>query len=339
MNFIKIVVSIVLISILFSCENEVEINAEFEEKTFALGLINAGSDTQFVKITKTFLDNETNAIDLAQDPNNLYYDSLDVTLNELNSNNNVVEQFKLTKILRPKGEGLFTTERNEAYYTDADVKENVSYTLTIDKLDGSAITSGQTNVSRGVKLKRPNPGVNGKLTFINVRGQIIDYRFEFETTSGVGEFAATLIFNYMEVINVDSVVKSIEIPLTSFLNSSLNVESRIFILDGQKFFNALEANISASINPPKRLIIDKGMDIIIEAADADYTLYRDVNGPIDGLAQTRPDFTNITNGIGLFASRSRKVSNVNINGDTRNYIIATYGDRVNNLSEYRGFQF
>ena len=338
MNIIKIVVSIVLISTLFSCENEVEINAEFEEKTFALGLIDAGIDTQFVKITKTFLDNQTNAIQLAQDPNNLYYDSLSVNLIELNSNNTPVDTFQLKKILRPKVDGLFTTERNEAYYTDASVKEGTKYNLTIDKLDGSAITSGQTTVSRGVKLDKPRAAVNGKLTFINVRGQIIDYRFEFETTSGIGEFAATLIFNYMEVINVDSVVKSIEIPLTSFLNSSLNVESRIFILEGQKFFNALEANIPASVNPPKRLIIDKGIDIIIEAADADYTLYRDINGPIDGLAQTRPDFTNIINGIGLFASRSRKVSNVNLNGDTRNYIFATYGDR-GNLSEYRGFQF
>jgi len=339
MRLIKVICGMVFISSLFSCENEVVINAEFEEKTFALGLLDAGSDTQFVKITKTFLDNETNAIQLAQDPNNLYYDSLEVTLNELNTTNTVVKSFKLTKILRPKADGLFTTERNEAYYTDSIVKENTTYTLTIDKLDGTAITSGKATVSRGVVLVEPDIRRSGKISFIDPRSKsIIDERFEFTTTANVGEFSARMIFNYMEIINVDSVIKSIEIPLTSILNTSLNETNYVFIFDGQKFFTAFEANIPSSINPPKRLVLDKGMDVIVEAADADYALYRDVNGPIDGLAQTRPDYTNITNGIGLFASRNLKVNKISLSGDTKNYIIATYGDR-GNLSEYRGFEF
>ena len=339
MKGLKILACTLIAFALYSCENEVEINADFEEKTFALGLLDAGTDTQFVKITKTFLDNQTNAIQLAQDPDILYYDSLTVTLNELSANNNVVQQYTLKRILRPKVDGLFTTERNEAYFTDVAVKENTSYSLTIDKLDGTPITTGQTTVSRGVKLEKPNAGVNGKISLIDPRNKnIIDYRFEFETFAGVGEFTATMVFSYMEIINVDSVVKTIELPLTSFLIPSLNAENRIFIFEGQKFFDALEATIPPSNNPPKRIIIDKGVHIITEAADADYTLYRDVNGPIDGLAQTRPDFTNIVNGIGLFASRNRKVSKVNLSGDTKTYIIATYGDR-GNLSEYRGFEF
>ena len=80
------------------------------------------------------------------------------------------------------------------------------------------------------------------------------------------------------------------------------------------------------------------MDVIVEAADAEYTLYRDVNGPIDGLAQTRPEFTNITNGLGLFASRSTTTRTVSLNGITKNYILANYGNRVVNLPKFRGFE-
>ena len=339
MNYIKIFFGIALLLSLFSCENEVEVNAEFEEKTFVLGLIDAESDTQFVKITKTFLDDETGAIQLGQDPDNLYYDSLDVTLSELNSNNNVVQQFKMTKILRPKASGIFTTERNEAYYSNATVKENTKYSLTVNKLDGSAATAGEATVTRGVTLVEPDIRRRGKISLIDPRTKnIIEERFEFETTNDVGEFSAVMIFNYLEIVNVDSVVKSIVIPLTSILNPSLGVANYPFIFDGQKFFDALEANIPISLNPPKRLVLDDGMDIVMEAADADYTLYRDVNGPIDGLAQTRPDYTNITNGIGLFASRNLNTTKLSLSGDTKNYIIATYGDRTN-LSEYRGFEF
>ena len=142
----------------------------------------------------------------------------------------------------------------------------------------------------------------------------------------------------MEIINVYDTVKSIRIPLTSILNPTLNEVNYPFIFEGQKFFTALETNIPISLNPPKRVVLDVGIDIILEAADADYTLYRDVNGPIDGLAQTRPDYTNIVNGIGLFASRNISTVKIGLSGDTKNYIIATYGDR-NNLSQYRGFEF
>lgn len=337
MKLLKIIGSIAFTFVLFSCENEVEINAEFEEKTFALALISAQSDTQFVKITKTFLDNETSAIQLAQDPNNLYYDSLNVTISELNNSNNVVGQpFKLSKILRTKADGLFTTERNEVYWTDGVIKENTKYKLSIDKLNGQPLTTGEATVTRGINIVKP-ASVN-TLSFVDIRAQVKEYGFEFKTTENVGDFSARIVYNYIEINNVDSTLKSIEIPLASFENPSLGVRTELFDLDGQKFFDAIEANIPVSNNPPKRLIIDKAVDIIVEAADGNYTLYRDVNGPIDGLAQTRPEYTNITNGIGLFASRSKKMNKVSLNDDTKNYIVGKYGDRTN-LSQYRGFEF
>ena len=337
MKIIKVIFGIGLISSLFSCENEVEINADFQEKTYVLGLIDAGADSQFVKITRTFLDNETGAIQLAQDPNNFYYDSLNVTLNELDNKNNIVDTLQLSRIIRPKNNGLFTTERNEAYVLGEQLKENINYRLNVTKFDGSNVTSGAAKTSRGVVLTKPRVQVNGKLSLADFRETIVNYRFEFETTDQVGEFSVRMVFNYLEIVNIDSIVKSIEIPLTSILNPTLRPTTHVFTFEGQRFFTAITDNIPAGINPPRRLILTKGIDIIIEAADADYTLFRDINGPIDGLAQTRPEYTNITNGIGLFASRSTIVNKVSLSGDTKNLIFSLFGDRDNNLSEYRGF--
>ena len=335
----KVIAILVALTTLLSCENDVEINAEFEEKTYVLGLLSAQSDTNFVKITKTFLSNTTNAIELAQDPNNLYYDLLTVSLNELNSNKNIVAQFpfKKTDSIR-KLDGLFTTSRNEVYYTDATIKENTEYSLIITKADGSVV-SGETTITNGVNLVEPDVRRRGTISIIDPRTKgFIDERFEFETTDNVGEFSARIIFNYIEINNIDSVPKSIELPLTSILNPSLSKSIFVYTFEARKFFDALEAIIPASNNPPSRVIPDQAVNVIIDAADADYTLYRDVNGPIDGLAQTRPEYTNITNGIGLFASRNTNVVEISLSGDTKNYIIATYGDR-NNLSQFRGFEF
>lgn len=337
MKIIKAILGIGLISSLFSCENEVEINAHFEEKTYVLGLIDAGADSQFVKITRTFLDNKTGAVQLAQDPNNLYYDSLNVTLNELDNNNNIVNTLQLNKIIRAKNNGLFTTERNEAYALGEQLKENINYRLNVTKFDGSNVTSGAAKTSKGVRLIKPR--VNGKLKLADDKGTILSYRFVFETPKidPAGEFSVRMVFNYLEIVNIDSTPQSIEIPITSILNPTLSSIDHVFNFEGQRFFTAITDSIPAEINPPRRLFLTDGIDIIIEAADADYTLFRDINGPIDGLAQTRPEYTNITNGIGLFASRSTIVNKVSLEGDTKNLIVALFGDS-DNLSKYRGFE-
>lgn len=338
MKLIKIIGFAAVVFNLFACENEVEINADFEEETFVLGLLDPESDTQFVRITKSFLDNNTSAIQLAQDPNNLYHDSLIVTINELTEEGGeIVQTFELSKISRPKDQGLFTTEDNLAYFTTSPIKENTDYSLQVDKLDNGALTTGETRTTEGVRLTKPNIRTNGKLTLVNIRKQISDFDLKFEPSDNIGEYSINIIFNYMEIINVDSVIKSFEIPVTLIKNPSLSTVESPYTFEGQKFFDAFLENIPASVNPPKRLFIDKGVHIEIQAADADYTLYRDVNGPIDGLAQTRPEYPNITNGIGLFASRNTQINKVDLNGDTKNYIYDNYGDR-DNLSEFRGFE-
>ena len=335
MKVLRLVFGIALTASFFSCENEVEINADFQEKTYVLGLLSAQSDTNFVKITKTFLDDNTSAIQLARDPNNLYYDTLDVTLNELNNNNAVINQFSLQKLIRPKDAGLFTTERNEVYFTDVPLKQGVKYELSIDKLDGSSTTTSEATITSGVTIERPR-NVNS-LALADVRLNISNYRFEFLTSENVGDFTASMVFNYLELRNTDSIPLSITIPIASFLNPMLSVQKETFIFEGQKFFDAIAAAIPASVNAPPRILVDNNIDVIVEAADSDYTLYRDVNGPIDGLAQVRPEFTNISNGIGLFASRSKTVATVSMNEFTKKKIIELYSNR-NNLSQFRGFK-
>jgi hypothetical protein len=78
---------IVLAVFLLSCENEVELTTDFEEKTVVYGLLDQSQDTQFVKINRTFLEPNTNAIQLAKDPSNLKYDNLPVYLREQEKKN------------------------------------------------------------------------------------------------------------------------------------------------------------------------------------------------------------------------------------------------------------
>ena len=65
-------------------------------------------------------------------------------------------------------------------------------------------------------------------------------------------------------------------------------------------------------------------EIQIYIADEDFNFYRNLNGPIEGLAQVRPEFTNIEGGVGLFSSRLLMTEFSRLDENTRNYLVNTY---------------
>ena len=50
--------------------------------------------------------------------------------------------------------------------------------------------------------------------------------------------------------------------------------------------------------------------------------YIQVNAPITGIVQQRPQFTTVSNGIGIFSSRYTHTEyNIGLTQDTRNYLV------------------
>jgi len=49
------------------------------------------------------------------------------------------------------------------------------------------------------------------------------------------------------------------------------------------------------------------IDMLMTVGSEDLETYINVNKPITGIVQERPQFTNINNGIGLFSSRFTKI--------------------------------
>ncbi len=70
-----------------------------------------------------------------------------------------------------------------------------------------------------------------------------------------------------------------------------------------RFFQTIANKVPVTSNIEKEIPKLDNLMIEVFAADQEYSFYQNINGPIDGLAQVRPEFTNIENGIGLFASR------------------------------------
>ncbi len=303
MKFLKESIIFLSIITLFACENEVDLNADFEDTTVVYALINANADTQFIKINKAFLEDGANAIELAKDVDRLFYDSLDVKLISLTNKDTI----SLNTIEKPKDAGVFSNEKNVLFFTTDQIVSSEDYKLSIIQPNGKE-TSGTTKVLEEVIVSRPEirggERVSLSFTRISTGGlEYIDYEFIFNLRSTMASVTAKMYFQYYELINGARVYKRVEIPIGNLKNSELKNDLFSINYRGDRFYRAIANAVEPSAS---RKIVELQDNIILEvfAVDQVYQQYADINGPLDGLAQVRPEFTNITNGIGLFASRS-----------------------------------
>jgi len=340
MKFLKALFFLTTTLCIISCDNDVDINSDFEEVTLVYGLLDVNSDTQFVKINRTFLDDQLSAIDLAKQVERTYYDSLTVSLtNEVT--NAVIPLLEITK---PKNPGIFSTEENVMYYTVEKLSPKTAYRLKIVKADGSE-TYGSTTTIERVDVLNPKV-VNGtnisrnNVSFTNrTSTAVTDYVFKFRPDRNVGEFEVKMTFFYTEETPNGNIPGKVEMNISRFfpeLRDPTDFLLREFTtpFKGELFFRAIEEQVPSDDFPTKKVIKSTdNIEIEVYAADRDYTFYRELNGPIDGLAQTRPEFTNVENGIGLFASRYSLIAKSQISESTTNYLIQRYRSSRNFSTE------
>ena len=108
-----------------------------------------------------------------------------------------------------------------------------------------------------------------------------------------------LIFHYTEIMDgvytEDSLIYSL--PLIDDTESKMKIE-------GNSFFNFLALNLDKNQSVIRYF---NELDMIMTVGSEDLETYINVNKPITGIVQERPQFTNINNGIGLFSSRFKKI--------------------------------
>jgi len=114
----------------FSCETDIDVNAEPTDITVVYGLIDPADTIHYLKINKAFLG-EGSALDLAANSSNYTYtdDELNVSIDDGNGNNYTL--IRVTNEIS-KETGIFDSLTNVLYkFTEANINRNSTYTLTI----------------------------------------------------------------------------------------------------------------------------------------------------------------------------------------------------------------
>ncbi|MDP4281461.1 MAG: hypothetical protein Q8867_04855 [Bacteroidota bacterium] len=297
-----LVLSVVLVPFLFSCNKNLNVNANWKDITVVYGLLDQNDSAHYLKVTKAFLG-DGNALSFAKIPDSSYYrDSLEIRMEEWNYST-LLRTFIFHDTLisnKEAGDSIFYYPDQHVFVTYGKLNAEYTYKLFIrNKHTGKEITS-KTVLVKKFSIDKP-ASYPAQASFDSSRSS------ELKWTSAVNgrRYQLVIRFHYIEAQKADTSKRTDKyvdwVVFKDMLSSDLDGKTTMtYSLPGSVFYIVLGGNIK-----PDNTVTRAARDVsyIFSVASDDLSTYIDVTEPSSSIIQERPQFTNITGGIGIFASR------------------------------------
>ena len=298
--------------LLFSCETEFEINADWQELMVVHGILDQSQQEQFVRINKAFLG-EQDALVMASISDSSNYNPSDllvrlIKMRKMTSssiNYELLDSIDLVDTIMPKDNGEFYTDDNIIYKTSDTnfLRADREYLLKIINNSSGNIVTSRTKLIDNINVTTSFPSFY-RLGFYN-GGEFTSTSINWSHSSNAQIYQLQMLVRYRnDSAGVTANVQEFDwiLPILPF-DGNQEISQ---VISGQQFFSKLEVEINKNINNGENPDYERkviGVDIQIAAATQDLYTYMQINEPLSGISQQRPTFTNIDNGIGIFTSR------------------------------------
>jgi hypothetical protein len=296
------------LAIFTSCENEVDVNADWKDVPVVFGLLDPDSLTQYIRVSRVFLG-EGDALQYAQIPDSLYYNPEDIEVKVTETlNGNVTRTWILddTTGIAKDTNGIFAAPEQVVYYFKVNQSQklniNAEYALTITNAKTGNVLKGQTLIVQKVSLQTPSNFAQ-QVNIIPRQNSFVKW------TSSVNGKIYEVILNFIyreEIPGSSERIRKI-VPINfgrTFSADNEGGEELVREIDPLSVYQVLVASIPASTPDNQRIRYADSLEYIINVGDEDLFTYLNVNQPSNTVAQERPQFNNVENGLGLFASRT-----------------------------------
>ena len=307
---------IALLSLTFACEEDFDINAPYQDITVIYGLVDPGEDSIFLKINKAFLG-EGNSLEMAKiEDSSTYVTALNATIEEW-ENGNFIKSYKLDTItIKNKEEGIFYNPYQVIYYTPYEPSMTRTYLLKVE-VDSKTVTA-QTNLVHMFSIDKPSAGAK----FIMFKPGTPPADIEWTSAKYGKRYEVLIRIKYKEVLfdSPDTVYTYVD----WYMGTKKSVEDEggeeMKVSYSNDAFYTLIANeipyedAAKEANVKERYTND--VDFIISVAAVDLNTYMEVNEPTNSIIQERPEYTNISNGTGIFSSRFRNIRTKKLHPET-----------------------
>ena len=309
---------------LFSaCETDFDVNAEWEETTVIFGLLDASDQNQLqkIKISKAFLGN-MDAYQMAQYSDSINYgvDELDVKIYKWNYNQ-IEDSVELIPMPTYRDGEIFYDSIivYQFYNLNSFLQKGYEYELVVKNNMTGNLVSSRTEIVAGFDFDNIFITKSKSFQFgLYTNNDFSSSTITWDDSNDNGTiYQLDLIFHYTEIMDgvytEDSLIYSL--PLIDDTESKMKIE-------GNSFFNFLALNLDKNQSIIRYF---NDIDMIMTVGSEDLETYINVNKPITGIVQERPQFTNINNGIGLFSSRFKKNRFADLTSSTLDYLKSVDG--------------
>lgn len=304
----KAIRSLLLFSIpllIVSCETDFDVIADYKEVAIVYGLLNQNDSIQYLRINKAFLG-EGNALTYAQVADSSSFGAdITVKLTETTPGGIKKEILFDTVTLFNKQEGDFYSPGQLFYASKEKLNENNTYELKVVNKKTSYEVSSQTNLIHNFTITKP---ASGAKTLSMKRSITTSQKFTWKNAENGKRYQFKFIFNYKELgISGDTTYHKIEwiFPEKTTENTDGSGESEVSYLN-EDFYKLCESKIPYTPQSTEDDVLKRfasNCDLEVTAIGDEFNTYIEANGPTTGVLMEKPNYSNITNGLGLLSCR------------------------------------
>jgi hypothetical protein len=296
----KIWILAILTGVLFlgACDNTLDINAPYRETPVVYAVLDLGQDSQVFRIQKTYQNDISKTTEeVAQIGDSLYMKNITVRV----SNNNNPNLFRDFVRIAPRKDSGFFSNRDSSYWGQRTLgffAAGTRYKLSIKSNETgneyfattTAVGLAELRLGNELRFEIENPA-----TFSFVVEQIGSNVF-------IADAIVRLNYNEVKKGTTDTILRSIDYYVRRDLLTSTIQGGRFTTGVSKKgVLDFCKANIPVNANVERTF---QSIEFVIIGSNNDYYDMIQTNKPSGSIIPKVSDYSNITNGIGVFASRT-----------------------------------
>lgn len=307
--------------ILFNgCSTDIEVIAPERDLTVIYGLLEANNTRHYIRINRAFSGEDSASVMAATPGINEYSsDELSARIIELDENKTPTgnEWPLMETYVYEKADGAFFSDSNKVYFFDAQLNASRLYkiecivTLKDQEPKTVSATTGLISPQGGttsVILTSPKVTQSGDRNPDEVTLVSNKYAQEFKVVwsrANNGFRYTTFARFYYRDIYPDGriLLDSVQLPIGS--KEFENDADIQFFINAEEWYRTIGDNVSDHDTSNKEFVrvASDTLQFFVQIADDELNTYIRINQPVTGVLQDRPEYTNVDNGIGIFASR------------------------------------
>lgn len=282
------------------CRNDFDINDDWKDFTIVYGILNSTENTHYLRVQKAYLG-DGSAYDMAQFSDSiLYKEGLNIYMEEW-KNGVLKKTFDFNeKVFIPKDSGTFAYDNHYVFKTTGALDPEAEYKIIIEKAGKPNVTSS-TGILSSFVIK--NPPMYQPLP-VGLHSSA-PYEMEWESSEGGKIYNVEINFHFWEITATDTISRTVSWNnLSSVVAPSLDAGQKLTLsVTGSSFLSFVNSQLKNNTEVLLRVAKRKAIDFKFYVGDENLYTYMQLTAPSSGLIQDKPSYTNIENGIGLFASR------------------------------------